>query len=191
MIYGAGLLVALAGCNGASTNLAEIDTLMTQLSEVHAEDFHGPNPGDVIMIDFAVKRLACDTPEAFEKKGRNLLIDVDKVHSKALEFFDYPIQEDQSTNEVDFKDGMYMIMDSKNDQLAFSRSKLLKDRNDTLFFDVDIYACNAGWKGDINTSPDDFETVDPDNIPQKYKTMRSVLVRKGDTYKVISYKNKE
>ncbi|MCQ2253084.1 MAG: hypothetical protein MJZ61_06525 [Bacteroidales bacterium] len=189
LAIGAGLILALSGCGGTAVDNSVFDRLLTDLSEVQMLDFNGPNPGDAIMIDFAVKRLVLDTPEAFQESGRNLVIDADKVHAKAQEYFDFAIDEDQNTNEVDFtKDGRYQIMKGEDPQYAFSKCKVLKDKNDTIFLDVDIYACNRGWKGTLDTKVEDFETVDPDNIPQRFKTMRSVLVRKDGAYKVISYK---
>ncbi len=190
IIYSAALLLALQGCSNPEPSAADVDKFLTDLSQVYLGDFKGPNPGDDIKVDFAVKRLLIDEPQAFEKKGNDLVVDAAKVHAMAARYFDYPISEDQPSNEVDFtKDGKYMIMPINDIQFTFSKGQLkAKDKSgDTLLYDVDVYGCQPGWKGDITSSPDKWPAQDADNVPAQFKKMRAVLLRKDGGLRVISY----
>lgn len=190
IIYSAALLLALQGCSNPEPSAADVDKFLTDLSQVHLCDFKGPNPDDDMKADFAVKRLLIDDPQAFEKKGNDLVVDAEKVHAMAAKYFDYPISEDQSSSDVDFtKDGKYMIMPMQDNEFSFSKSQLkAKDKSgDTLLYNVDVYSCQSGWKGDVASSPDLWPSQDAGNVPYKFKTVRAVLLRKGDGLRVISY----
>lgn len=185
----AAILLALAGC-GTDNNVGdkEMNKFLTDLSQAYVSDFNGPNPDDIIKIDFAVRRLVIDSPDAFTTQGKDLVIDAEKVHAMSDKYFNYPIEKDAFTNEVDYKDGKYFIRKGNEQEFVFSQvDKVLGSKGDTLMVNANIYACKPGWKGDVNSSPDKWQTADPDNIPQKSKTMRTVLIKKADGYRVVSY----
>ena len=184
------MLLALAGC-GSNTNSvdnSEMNKFLTDLSQAYMSDFNGPNPDDIVKIDFAVRRLVIDSPDAFTMEGKDMVIDADKVHAVSDKYFDYPITKDDFTNEVDYKDGKYFIRKGNEQEFLFSQvDKVLGSKADTIMVNANIYACKPGWKGDINSAPDKWQAVDPDNIPRKSKTMRTVLVKKADGLRVLSY----
>jgi len=183
------LLLALAGC-GSETNVGDKDMnkFLSDLSQAYVSDFNGPNPDDMIKIDFAVRRLVIDSPDAFTMQGKDMVIDADKVHATSDKYFSYPIAQDAFTNEVDYKDGKYYIRKGNEQEFVFSQvDKVLGSKGDTIMVNASIYACKPGWKGDVNSNPDQWQSVDPDNIPRKSKTMRTVLVKKADGYRVVSY----
>jgi len=185
----AALLLALAGC-GSETTVGdkEMNKFLTDISQVYVSDFNGPNPDDIIKIDFAVRRLLIDSPDAFATQGKDLVIDAEKVHAMSDKYFSYPIEKDAFTNEVDYKDGKYFIRKGNEQEFVFTQvDKVLGSKGDTIMVNANIYACKPGWKGDINSTPDEWQTVDPDNIPKKGKTMRTVLVKKADGYRLVSY----
>lgn len=187
---GAALVLALAGCGSQNYDVPEINKFLTDLSQVYVSDFKGPNPDDVIKIDFAVKRLCIDKPDAFAVDGRDMSVSSDIVHAKSDEYFAYPIAEDKPTSEVDIADGKYVIMKTNEQRFAFSKvSEIIASKNDTIMLNADVYDCAAGWKGDINSDPKSWETVDPNNIPLKNKKMRVVLVKKNKSYRILSYVN--
>lgn len=188
IVLGAALLLAMQGCTSPEADIKEVNKFLTDLSQVYVGDFKGPNPDDFLKADFAVKRLFIDSPEVFEQSGADLSVSADKVHAMSDKYFDYPIKEDQSSNDVDYtKDGKYVIMPFGGEQYSFSKATLVKQKGDTLLYDVDVYNCASGWAGDINASPADWAKADPDNVPEKYKTMRAVLVNKSNGLKVVSY----
>ncbi|MBO4771120.1 MAG: hypothetical protein J5595_01130 [Bacteroidales bacterium] len=186
----AAMLLALAGC-GSNTNSvdnSEMNKFLTDLSQAYMSDFNGPNPDDIVKIDFAVRRLVIDSPDAFTMEGKDMVIAADKVHAVSDKYFDYPITKDDFTNEVDYKDGKYFIRKGNEQEFLFSQvDKVLGSKADTIMVNANIYACKPGWKGDINSTPDKWQAVDPDNIPRKSKTMRTVLVKKADGLRVLSY----
>lgn len=186
IIYSAVLALALAGCSSSVPDNAEVDKFLTGLSQVHLGDFKGPNPDDLMKVDFAVKRLLIDNPEAFQKQGNDLVVDADKVHAMSDRYFDYPIVEDQSSSDVDFtKDGKYLIMPMQEQELSFSKSTLKASKGDTLLYNVDVYNCSADWNGDISASPESWGNAA--DAPSKYKTVRAVLVNGDKGLRVISY----
>ncbi len=188
IIYGAVLAIAMSGCGPSEVDIKDANKFLTDLSQVYVGDFKGPNPDDFIKIDFAVKRLLIDSPEAFEKSGSDLAISADKVHAISDKYFDYPISSDESSNDVDYtKDGKYVIMPMQNQQYSFSKATKVAQKGDTILYDVDVYNCMEGWKGDINADAQQWAKTDPDNVPEKYKTMRAVLVAKSDGLRVVSY----
>lgn len=188
IIYSAALALALSGCSSSVPDNAVVDKFLTDLSQVYLGDFAGPNPDDFMKVDFAVKRLLIDNPEAFQKQGNDLVVDAAKVHEMSDKYFDYPIAEDQSSNDVDFtKDGKYLIMPIQDGELSFSKATLKASRNDTLLYSVDVYNCSNAFKGNIYDSPEAWNSQDPDNVPSKYKKVRAVLVNKDGGLRVISY----
>lgn len=190
IIYSAALLMALQACAPADPDVAEVNRFLTDLSQVYLCDFKGPDADDFMKVDFAVKRLLIDNPEAFQKSGNDLSVDAGKVHEMAAKYFDYPISQDQSSNDVDYtKDGKYIIMPISDSQYSFSKGQLkAKDSSgDTLLYNVDVYNCSAGWKGDINSLPEEWAAQDAGNVPKLYKKMRAVLLRKDGGLRVISY----
>ena len=185
----AAMLLALAGCgNNANVSDTDINKFLTDMSQAYMSEFKGPNPDDVVKIDFAVRRLVIDTPDAFTMEGKDMVIGADKVHAASDKYFDYPIAKDDFTSEVDYKDGKYYIRKGNEQEFIFSQvDKVLGSKADTIMLNANIYACKPGWKGDINSKPDSWQSVDPDNVPRKSKTMRTVLVKKADGLRVVSY----
>ena len=185
----AAMLLALAGC-GSDTNVGdkELNKFLTDLSQAYLSDFNGPDPDDIVKIDFAMRRLVIDSPDAFTTQGKDLVIDAEKVHAASDKYFNYPIAKDDYTNEVDFKDGKYMIRKGNDNEFVFSQvDKVLGSKGDTIMVNANIYACKPGWKGDTNSNPESWQSVDPNNIPLKSKTMRTVLLKKSDGFRVLSY----
>ncbi len=186
----AAVLLTLAGCGSQSgVGDKEMNKFLTDLSQAYLSEFNGPDPDDITKIDFAVKRLVIDSPDAFATEGKFLVTDAGKVHATAEKYFAYPIGKDQFTNEVDdFKDGKYYYRKGNDNEYVFSLAdKVLGSRGDTIMVNAQTYSCKPGWKGDISLAPSDWATIDPDNIPKKGKNMRTVLVRKADGYRVLSY----
>ena len=185
----AAMLLALVGCGSdVKVDNKEMNKFLTDLSQAYMSDFKGPNPEDIVKIDFAVRRLVIDSPDAFTMQGKDMVIDAGKVHAASDKYFAYPIEKDQFTNEIDFNDGKYFIRKGNDNEFVFSQvDQVLGSKGDTIMVNANIYACKPGWKGDINSNPDDWQTVDPDNIPRKSKTMRTVLVKKADGLRVVSY----
>ena len=183
------MLLALYGCGGDS-NVGDKDMnkFLTDLSQAYMSDFNGPNPEDIVKIDFAVRHLVIESPDAFAMQGKDMVIDADKVHAASDKYFDYPISQDVFTNEVDYKDGKYYFRKGNEQEFVFSQvDKVIGSKADTIMVNASIYACKPGWKGDVNDDPSKWESADPDNIPRKGKTMRTVLVKKADGYRVLSY----
>ncbi len=180
---------ALVACGGGSNvGDKEINKFLTDLSQAYVSDFKGPNPDDMVKIDFAVRRLAIDSPDAFTMKGKDMVIDAEKVRAMAEKYFAYPITKDTYTNEVDYEGGQYAFRKGDDQEFVFSQvDQILGTRGDTVMVNANIYSCKQGWKGDINSAPDSWKSADPGNVPQKYKSMRAVLVKKADGYRVISY----
>ncbi|MBR3713430.1 MAG: hypothetical protein IKM98_09580 [Bacteroidales bacterium] len=185
----AAMILALAGCgNNANVSDAELNKFLTDLSQAYMSDFNGPNPEDIVKIDFAVRHLVIESPDAFTMQGKDMVIDADKVHAASDKYFNYPIAKDNFTNEIDFNDGKYFIRKGNDNEFVFSQvDQVLGSKGDTIMVNANIYACKPGWKGDINSNPESWQTVDPDNIPRKSKTMRTVLVKKADGLRVVSY----
>ncbi|MCR5456347.1 MAG: hypothetical protein K6F33_15315 [Bacteroidales bacterium] len=186
----AAFLLVMAGCGSeSSVGDKQMNKFLTDLSQAYLSDFNGPNPDDMIKIDFAVKRLVKDSPDAFAKDGKFLVIDAEKVHATSDKYFAYPIETDKFTNEVDdFKDGKYYYRSGDEQEFVFSIAEhILGSKGDTIMVNAQTYSCKPGWKGDFNVDPSNWESVDPDNIPKKGKNMRTVLVKKADGYRVLSY----
>lgn len=182
--------MALAGC-GSDTGLGDqqMNKFLSDLSQAYLSDFKGPNPDDMIKIDFAVKRLVIDSPDAFSTDGKYMVVDADKVHAVSDRYFAYPIEADKFTNEVDdFKDGKYYYRNGNEQEFVFSvAGKVLGSKGDTVMVNAQTYSCKPGWKGNINMEPSSWESVDPDNVPRKGKNMRTVLLKKSDGFRVLSY----
>ena len=185
----AAVLLSLAGCGTeSSVGDMEMNKFLSDLSQAYLTDFNGPNPDDITKIDFAVKRLAIDSPDAFTQDGKFLVVDADKVHAAADKYFAYPIVRDDNTSEIDFIDGKYSFRKGNDNEYVFSQvEKILGSKGDTIMVSAQTYSCKPGWKGDINASPSAWEATDPGNIPVKGKVMRTVLVKKADGYRVLSY----
>ena len=179
------MLLAFAGCGTqSSVGDKELNKFLTDLSQAYLSDFNGPNPEDIVKIDFAVRRLVIDSPDAFTMQGKDMVIDAEKVHAASDKYFNYPIAKDDYTNEVDFNDGKYFIRKGNENEFVFSQvDKVLGSKGDTIMVNANIYACKPGWKGNLNSDPDKWQTEDPDNIPRKSKTMRTVLIKKADGLK--------
>ena len=72
----AAMLLALAGCGTqSSVGDKELNKFLTDLSQAYLSDFKGPNPEDIVKIDFAVRRLVIDSPDAFTMQGKDMVID--------------------------------------------------------------------------------------------------------------------
>ncbi len=186
----AAVLLTLAGCGSQSgVGDKEMNKFLTDLSQAYLSEFNGPDPDDITKIDFAVKRLVIDSPDAFAMDGKFMVVDADKVHAAADKYFAYPIEKDQFTNEVDdFKDGKYYYRKGNDNEMVFSLAdKVLASKGDTIMVNAQTYSCKPGWKGNIGIAPSDWESTDPDNIPKKGKNMRTVLIKKADGYRVLSY----
>ncbi|MBQ4405535.1 MAG: hypothetical protein II852_00855 [Bacteroidales bacterium] len=185
----AAMLLAFAGCGTqSSVGDKELNKFLTDLSQAYLSDFNGPNPEDIVKIDFAVRRLVIDSLDAFTMQGKDMVIDAEKVHAASDKYFNYPIAKDDYTNEVDFNDGKYFIRKGNENEFVFSQvDKVLGSKGDTIMVNANIYACKPGWKGNLNSDPDKWQTEDPDNIPRKSKTMRTVLIKKADGFRVLSY----
>ncbi len=170
IIYGAALALALSGCSSKEVDINDVNKFLSDLSEVYVGDFAGPNPDDFIKIDFAVKRLLIESPDVFEKQGSDLAVSADKVHAMSDKYFNYPIANDESSNDVDYtKDGKYVIMPMDAGLAPFSKATKIAQKADTILYDVDVYNRAEGSE------------------PEKYKTMRAVLLTKDDGLRVISY----
>jgi len=187
IIFGAVMALALSGCGKQEPDIKDVNEFLTDLSQVYLGDFKGPNPDDYIKVDFAVKRLLIDKPESFEKQGGDFAVSADKVHAVSDAYFSYPIAEDQSSNDVDFIDGKYVIMPMGDQQLSFSKATKVAQKGDTILYDVDVYNCAATWQGDRNADPQQWTPDASGSKPEKYKQMRAVLISKGDGLRVISY----
>lgn len=194
LIISAAAALFLAGCSSKpdQNEIKNINNFLTDISQVNTYSFRGPDADDVTKINFAVRRLYIDNPDAFKPgKGAFVVVDPAMVHDKAQAYFKTGIAEDQNTNEIDFtKDKQYRILPDEviSDQFFFSKVDSLKGfSGDTLLFSVDVYSCKLGWKGDINSTEDEWKTQDPENIPQKYKKMRTVIFRNSGSYRIMSY----
>lgn len=187
LLFGAAIAIAVCGCGGSEADINKVNKFLTDLSEVHFGEFAGPNPDNSLKIDFAVKRLLIDSPEAFQKDGDNLSIPAAKVHEMSDRYFNYPIDSDESSNEADFENGNYVVMPMQDQQFSFSKAAFVSQRADTILYDVDVFNCNAGWKGSIASTPQQWAEQDPANIPEKYKTIRAVLLCKDGGFRLVSY----
>ena len=81
----AAMLLALVGCGSdVKVDNKEMNKFLTDLSQAYMSDFNGPNPEDIVKIDFAVRRLVIDSPDAFTMQGKDMVIDADKVHAASV-----------------------------------------------------------------------------------------------------------
>ncbi|MBQ3655711.1 MAG: hypothetical protein II956_02540 [Bacteroidales bacterium] len=172
ILYCAALLFAFYGCNNTENDIKTLNVFFTDLSEVYTNEFNGPDADDVTKIDFAVKKMLNKNPEMFTPSGkRSYGIDTAKVHATVLQYFSYPVKKPQNTVDVDLtSDGKYEILKAVSNEKVFSRvEKIVAERNDTLLLDVNVYSGEEGAE------------------PALYKKMRSVVVRKDDGFRIVSY----
>lgn len=165
------------GLSVGEKEIATVDSLLTSLAEVYTIDFDTKGPDDITKIDYAVLHLYKVSPDIFKEGTKSYLVKIDKesVAAVSQSIFVSPIQQHQSTNEVDFEDGFYqMRRPADNDEFLYCKT----EGEGTISGDTLII--NAGVFSGKKDSPRSEASL--------YKSMLAKIIIKDGTYKVAEYR---
>jgi len=177
--------------NLSTEEVKKLNTFFSNFSEVMLSDFKRNEIPDNKLISFGVFHNHINNYKKFEKEGEyDIKIKKEYVEESVQKYFNLKITNHQSTDEIIYKNGYYIITNSSGEAYFFSQLVNLYDiGNDEFLADVNIYAAGSGWTGDSHASPQTWDKND--EVPQLYSTMSAIVKKTNDNYILLEYLEKK